>query len=356
VLVFTASNFPFAFSVAGGDTAAALAAGCPVVVKAHPGHPGLSARVAALGAEAGAPLWLVHGVDAGRDALADPRIKAAAFTGSTAGGRALLDVAHTRPDPIPFYGELGSVNPVFVSPRAVAARGMQIVDEFVASFTLGVGQFCTKPGLLFAPAGHGLAGTLVDKVRSIDAAPMLGPWVEDRYLSTLAERGGHDALSTLHAGRGTAPTLLAARLDDIAGDVDLLGEECFGPAAIVIDYGDDGDILRVADAIEGGLTATVHAEPDEEAWTRPLLDILQTRAGRIVFNGWPTGVAVSPAMHHGGPWPATTWPLFSSVGGNSISRFLRPVCFQNVPDPLLPPALQDANPLGIRRRIDGVVR
>ena len=353
VLVFAASNFPFAFSVAGGDTAAALAAGCPVIVKAHPGHPRLSARVGEIVAAAGAPVAVVHGVEAGTRALADPRVKAAAFTGSTAAGRALFDIAHTRSEPIPFYGELGSVNPVFLSRGAVAVRGPEIVAGFVGSFTLGVGQFCTKPGLLFVPAPHKLTPALVDAVRSVESAPMLGDWIESRYLESITERRGREVLQTLHSGKASAPTLLSASLADIALHPDLLGEECFGPTSIVVEYDDDTRLLDVAGTLDGTLTATVHAEPGEEAWVRPLVDVLRPRAGRIVFNGWPTGVAVSPAMHHGGPWPATTSPLHSSVGGNSIARFLVPTCYQGFPDALLPPALQDTNPLAIRRRIDG---
>ena len=176
---------------------------------------------------------------------------------------------------------------------------------------------------------------------------MLGEWISDRYLTALDERRADSGFTTLYAGEGTAPTLLAA-----SGDVDALAEECFGPASVVVEY---DDVLEAARRIDGSLTATVHAEPGEEAWVRPLLDVLGPRVGRIVFNGWPTGVAVSPAMHHGGPWPAATSPLHGSVGGNAIARFLRPVSFQDVPDALLPPALQDANPLAIRRRTDGVI-
>ena len=347
VLVFAASNFPFAFSVAGGDTASALAAGCEVVVKAHPGHPKLSDRVGQLLRDAGAPVTVIHGEEAGRAALLDPATKAAAFTGSTAGGRALFDLAASRPDPIPFYGELGSVNPAFVSPGAIEARAQEIVDGFVASFTLGVGQFCTKPGLLFLPAGHGLEGALVAAVGGVGPAPMLGDWIEDRYRATLAERSS--ATRTLHHGEGTRPTLLAAAL----ADVEAVVEECFGPASVVVEYGDEEELYHAARSVEGALTATVQAEMGEADWAASLLAELGQRVGRIVFNGWPTGVAVSPAMHHGGPWPSSTAPLHSSVGGNAISRFLRPVSYQNVPDALLPTALQDANPLGIRRRIDG---
>ncbi len=350
VLVFAASNFPFAFSVAGGDTTAALAAGCPVMVKAHPGHPRLSDAVGAILASAGAPVLVIHGEEAGRAALLDPATKAAAFTGSTVGGRALFDLAASRPDPIPFYGELGSVNPAFVSRRAVEARGPEIVAGFVASFTLGVGQVCTKPGIVFLPSGHGLAEDLAEAVGQVAAAPMLGDWIESRYTAMLADRRA--ATTTIHAGIGTAPTLLHA---PIASLVDI-AEECFGPVSIVVEYGDDDELLAAARSFEGVLTATVHIEPDDDGWAASLLDVLAERAGRVVVNGWPTGVAVNAAMHHGGPWPATTAPLHSSVGGNAITRFLRPVAFQNVPDALLPAALQEANPLGIRRRTDGVLR
>lgn len=351
VLVFAASNFPFAFSVAGGDTASALAAGCPVTVKAHPGHPRLSDRVAAILRDAGAPVTLIHGEDAARQALLDPATKAAAFTGSTAGGRALFDLAVGRPDPIPFYGELGSINPTVVTPSAARERGPEIVAGFVNSFTLGVGQFCTKPGLLFLPHGHGLTDALTEAVRGVPAAPMLGDWIEHRYTELLAARTARSEV--LHAGSGSAPTLLRTTAPALVDAPDL-AEECFGPVSIVVEYADRDELGAALAVVDGSLTATVHAEPDEYAWARELFEYLSGRVGRIVMNGWPTGVAVTAAMHHGGPWPSSTAPLFSSVGGNAISRFLRPVSYQNVPDELLPPELQDANPLGIRRRVDGV--
>ena len=353
VLVFAASNFPFAFSVAGGDTATALGAGCPVVVKAHPGHPLLSDLVGDVLTEVGLPVAVVHGVDTGTTALRDPRVRAAAFTGSTAGGRALFDVAASRPDPIPFHGELGSVNPVVVTPGAVRARGAEVVDGFVASFTLGVGQFCTKPGLLFLPAGHGLEGRLVDAVRAVGPAPMLGDRIRDRYEQLLGTRRRHETLRTLVAGDGTAPTLLACDTSALLADPSLLEEECFGPASIVVSYEDDAALLAALAELRGSLTATVHSEPGEEDRVRPVLDVLRPRAGRIVHDGWPTGVAVSEAMHHGGPWPASTSPLHGSVGGNAIARFLVPRCYQDVPDTLLPPSLRRSNPWGIVRRVDG---
>jgi len=354
VLVFAASNFPFAFSVLGGDTAAALAAGCAVIVKAHPGHPRLSRRVGELALAGGAPVAVVRGISAGRQALLDARVKAAAFTGSTSGGRVLFDLAASRPDPIPFYGELGSINPVFVSPAAVAARGQQLVEGFVGSFTLGVGQFCTKPGVLFLPAGHGLEETLAAAVRAVPAAPMLGPWIEQRYAETLAERQGDGSVRPIVAGDGTAPTLLSAKLHDLVGTQ--LVEECFGPTSLVVEYDGALELLEGACSVEGSLTATIHAEDSDVEWARALIDVVRSRVGRIVWNGWPTGVAVSPAMHHGGPWPASTAPGFSSVGGNAITRFLRPVAYQGLPDALLPAALQQNNPLGIHRRVEGELR
>jgi NADP-dependent aldehyde dehydrogenase len=367
VLVFAASNFPFAFSVPGGDTASALAAGCPVVVKAHPGHPRLSARTGEVLTEAlraaGAPegaFAVIHGMEAGTSALTDRRIKAAAFTGSERGGRALLDIATGRDEPIPFYGELGSLNPVFVTPAAVAARGDAIVDGYVGSFTLGTGQFCTKPGLLFLPEGHGLEEKLVDGVRGTSAAGMLNDRIREGHAHERDRLEGLGAVRTLvrgdDAGAGVRPTLLATTAKQLLADPDALLKECFGPTSIVVEYSDPDELLAAAEAFGGNLTATVQAEDSDSATLAPLLDRLRDRAGRLLFNGWPTGVAVAWAMHHGGPYPATTASVHTSVGTTAIRRFLRPVCYQNSPQTLLPEALQDGNPLGLPRRIDGVLR
>jgi NADP-dependent aldehyde dehydrogenase len=363
VIVFAASNFPFAFSVPGGDTASALAAGAPVVVKAHPGHPELSQRTGDVLADAlraaGAPegtLAVIHGMDAGTSALTDPRITGASFTGSIPGGRALFDIANSRPVPIPFYGELGSLNPVFVTPAAVAARGDAIAEGYVGSFTLGTGQFCTKPGLLFLPEGHGLEEKLVDAVRATAPAGMLSDRIKQGHAHERDRLIGIGAVRTLVEGdpAAVAPTLLATTAKELLADPESLLRECFGPTSIVVEYSGTEELLAAAEAFDGNLTGTIHAEDADAPTLTPLLDRLRDRVGRIVFNGWPTGVAVAWAMHHGGPYPATTASIHTSVGTTAIRRFLRPVCYQNTPDALLPEALRAANPLGIPRRVNGV--
>ncbi|WP_197319697.1 aldehyde dehydrogenase (NADP(+)) [Saccharomonospora sp. NB11] len=346
VVVFAASNFPFAFSVAGGDTASALAAGCPVVVKAHPGHPKLSDATAAIVrtalAEAGAPegtFALFHGEADGRDAVLDPRTKAVAFTGSLRGGRALFDLAVSRPEPIPFYGELGSVNPVFVTRAAAQARGEEIATGYVDSFTLGTGQFCTKPGLLLVPSDSRLPELAAEHARSKNATAMLNDRITDNYTTGLEALRGHPSVRVLVEGAlgedGPTPTLLATTAADLLADPDALATECFGPTSLVVTYDDDEQLLAVARSLEGQLTGTVHGEESDDV-ARPLLTELADRVGRVLWNGWPTGVSVTPAMHHGGPYPATTSPLHTSVGITASARFLRPVAFQNVPSTLLP--------------------
>ncbi|GAA1294189.1 aldehyde dehydrogenase (NADP(+)) [Pseudonocardia aurantiaca] len=366
VLVFAASNFPFAFSVPGGDTASALAAGSPVVIKAHPGHPKLSQRTGEVLVEAlraaGAPegtFAVIHGMDVGTTALTDPRVKAAAFTGSVKGGRALLDIATTRAEPIPFYGELGSLNPVFVTPAAVAARGDGIADGYVGSFTLGTGQFCTKPGLLFLPEGHGLEERIAAAVRGTAPAGMLNDRIREGHAHERDRLEGLGPVRTLVHGAdsdaGVAPTLLATTAKELLADPDALLQECFGPTSIIVEYAGQDEVLAAAEAFGGNLTATIHAEDGDAATLPPLLDVLRERTGRLVYNGWPTGVAVAWAMHHGGPHPATTASVHTSVGATAVRRFLRPVCYQDTPQALLPEALQDGNPLGLPRRIDGVL-
>jgi NADP-dependent aldehyde dehydrogenase len=364
VLVFAASNFPFAFSVAGGDTASALAAGCPVVVKANPGHLELSAQttdvLAGALVQAGAPVGTVatiNGIDIGRVAVVNDRIRAAAFTGSTAGGRALFDLCGGRANPIPFYGELGSANPTFVTRAAVDARGPSIVAGFVASFTLGVGQFCTKPGILCLPAGHGLEAELVRAVEQSGEAEMLMPRLRESYqqgLGEMTDAGGIEPLVVGSMGpHAVAPSLLRTRATDVLADPERLLGECFGPVSLIVEYDSPDDLCALAASFDGTLTATVHAEVADDEMATTLLAILEARTGRIVWNGWPTGVAVGWAMHHGGPYPATTSPLHTSVGATALERFLRPVCYQDVPDHLLPPPLQDANPWSLPRRVDG---
>jgi NADP-dependent aldehyde dehydrogenase len=369
VLVYAASNFPFAFSVLGGDTASALASGCPVIVKAHPSHPGLSrvvgelasAVVAGLGLPAGT-FAVIFGDERGVQALRDPRIQAAGFTGSTAGGRFLFDVAASRPAPIPFYGELGSINPAVVTPAAAAARGSEIAAGFAGSMTLGTGQFCTKPGLLFLPAGHGMEQALAAAIGEVAAAPMLNARIRDQFdggIASLAEHaevrpvgGGNGAVPD--AGSWAAPSLFATTAAAVAADPASLTREYFGPAALIVEYASAADLDAALDAVEGSLTATVHAEPDDDFDLAGLLGRLRTLAGRVIYNGWPTGVAVAWAMNHGGPWPATTSAAHTSVGATAIRRWLRPVCYQSLPDELLPEGLRAGNPWHLPRRVNGV--
>lgn len=363
VLVFAASNFPFAFSVAGGDTAAALAAGCPVIVKAHPGHPLLSMKtgdvVRAAVRDAGGPdglLTVISGLDAGRKALLDRRIRAASFTGSIPGGRALFDLANTRPDPIPFYGELGSVNPVFVTVSAARSRGAEIVEGYVSSFTLGAGQFCTKPGVLFVPAGDGLIEQLT-AAQLPGAAPLLNARIQAGFVDALDALLAHQAVQPLatdgdRRGDPPTPTIVRASIDDVLADPEHLLTEVFGPATLVVEYDDERRLLQVAALLEGQLTATVQGSDDDEI-APELIRALATKAGRVLWNQWPTGVTVSYAQQHGGPYPATTAPTTTAVGAAAIYRFLRPVAYQGLPQHLLPAALRDDNPLGIAQRVNG---
>ncbi|GAA4618605.1 aldehyde dehydrogenase (NADP(+)) [Saccharopolyspora hordei] len=357
VLVFAASNFPFAFSVAGGDTASALAAGCPVVLKAHPGHPRLSVRTGEIItkalAQSGAPdgaFQVVLGFETGTVALRDPRIKAAAFTGSVPAGRALFDIANSRPSPIPFFGELGSLNPVFATPNAVRARGEEIAKGYVTSYSGNAGQLCTKPGLLFLPADHGLDEVLTAESKAVAAHRLLNDRLHEGYCSRRAavtEVPGVRVLVEGSVDDGATPTLLSTDVDTLLEHRETLLEEVFGPLSIVVTYSSEDEARRAAEAFDGNLTATVHAEDDDAEFAASLVRRLRDRAGRVLFNGWPTGVAVSPAMQHGGPYPATTDARFTSVGTAAIDRFLRPVTYQNVPQALLPEPLRDDNPWGV---------
>jgi NADP-dependent aldehyde dehydrogenase len=358
VAVFSASNFPFAFSVAGGDTASALAAGCPVVVKAHENHPvtsDLTAEivVGALSA-AGAPqgtFGLVHGVQAGLRLLRHPGIAAAGFTGSTGGGLALARICAERPVPIPFYGELGSVNPCVVLPGAAAARPAAIATGYAGSLTLGAGQFCTNPGLLFVPEDTDLLTAVAEAVAASAGGPMLSARIFAAYTEAVAEAAAHPGVTELAAGQpghgpwGAMPQVFQVSLKEFAADLAVLATERFGPAGLVITYPSVADLLPVLAALPGNLVGTIHVDtgsPADVDLARPVIGVLEHIAGRIVFNGWPTGVAVVPAQHHGGPWPATTMPGFTSVGTAAIRRWLIPVAYQNFPADLLPSPLRDA--------------
>jgi NADP-dependent aldehyde dehydrogenase len=366
VAVYAASNFPFAFSVAGGDTASALAAGCSVLLKANPSHPELSwvtgAHVSDALAEVGAPdgiFAVVMGFETGIALVKDPRIRAAPFTGSLRGGRALFDLAVSRLEPIPFYGEPGSVNPAFVTPDAGAQRADDVAAGFVGSMSLGNGQFCTKPGLLFVPAGVGIEDRVAALAVARPAAPMLSEHIRSGYfeaLAELADRPGVRVIAgkTRHEG-DPAPTILATTGPDLLADAEAMTQECFGPAAIVVSYGSEEELLAAARVFDGQLTATIHSSGQEPV-TYTLRDVLSERVGRVIWNGWPTGVSVTYAQQHGGPNPATTSIQTTSVGTAAIYRFLRPVTYQDAPDDVLPPALQEDNPWRLPRRVDGMLQ
>ncbi|WP_143590688.1 aldehyde dehydrogenase (NADP(+)) [Thermoactinospora rubra] len=353
VAVFAASNFPFAFSVSGGDTASALAAGCPVVVKAHPAHPGTSERVAEVIRTAlpdPALLDLVHGMAAGKDLVQHPLVVAAGFTGSVPGGKAVQALIAERETPIPFFGELGSVNPVVVLPSADRS---QLASGFAASLTLGAGQFCTNPGLVFVPEDPGLLKELAAAVEAATGGPMLASRIRDGYLNGLERLGGLQVLAEGRAGEGAwavAPKVFTVDLATFAEGLPHLAEECFGPASVVVTYRDVADLPGVLARLDGSLTATVHATDPAEAAS--VVPVLRRTAGRLIWNGWPTGVAVCWAMHHGGPWPAST-SAHTSVGATAVDRWLAPAAYQDWPAELLPDELKDDNPLGIPRRVDG---
>ncbi|NLG08195.1 MAG: aldehyde dehydrogenase (NADP(+)) [Deinococcales bacterium] len=356
VAVFGASNFPFAFSVAGGDTAAALAAGCPVIAKAHPGHPGTSRLVAdvvlAAAERTGMPagvfaLALDDGHAVGAALVQLPEVKAVAFTGSRAGGEALMRLAAARPEPVPVYAEMGSVNPVFVLPEAARRRGDAIAEDLHASFTLGVGQFCTNPGVVLLPtgaAGDALAARLAELTRAGQAGTMLNARVCELYQQgrERLRAAGAELLAEGAASAGPTagtPTLWQAPLDAAMARPELL-TEVFGPSTLLLRYARAEQLLAFADALEGQLTATLQAEAEELPAQAELVEALADRAGRLIVNQFPTGVEVGPAMVHGGPWPATSDGRGTSVGTLAIDRFTRWVAYQNFPRELLPPALR----------------
>ncbi len=362
VVNFSASNFPFAFSVAGGDTAAAWAAGCPVIVKAHSGHRELSRRTAEIVTTAltaaGAPggmFQLAEGREVGVALVAHPAVRAGSFTGSVAGGRALFDIAAGRPDPIPFYGELGSVNPVVIAPGAARRRLADLATGLAGSFTLGAGQFCTKPGIVFVPAGTDLAEATAAAVGDAAPAELLTPSIANAFRDGWAELGALDGVEVVTAATagvdGVTPGIVRVAAATFVAEP-RLREEIFGPATLLVEYDGDDDLLAALETLEGNLTGTVHADPDDDV--ERIVEVLRERVGRLLFGGWPTGVAVTWSQQHGGPWPATT-SVFTSVGATSLRRFQRPVAYQSAPEHVLPAALRDGNPLGIPRRVDGVL-
>ncbi len=373
VAVFGASNFPLAFSTAGGDTAAALAAGCPVVVKGHPAHPGTAEWIARAIAQAIVDCDMPEGVfsllqgrsnDIGAALVSDPRIAAVGFTGSRGGGTALMRIAAARPVPIPVYAEMSSVNPVVLLPAALNARGAALAQGFVASLTMGAGQFCTNPGLLLAVAGPDLDAFLLAAANLVSAAPaqvMLTAGIHDAYTAGKAALGELPAVRQLADGlTDTAPTRAAAGLYTMSGEALLANpaqaHEVFGATALVVSCASLAEVEAVIRALEGQLTATLHADPADAEAARALLPALERKVGRILANGWPTGVEVTHAMVHGGPFPATSDGRSTSVGTLAIDRFLRPICYQDLPADLLPEALQNEGAAGVPMRIDGARR
>lgn len=368
VAVFGASNFPFAFSVPGGDTASALAAGCPVVAKVHEAHPMtsvLSQQALAAGARAAGVesdvVSVIYGRQAAGDLVRHPRIRAVGFTGSLAVGRELFDVAGARPVPIPFYGELGALNTLVVCREAARARGEAIGKGLAASFSLGVGQFCTKPGVALIPAsadGDAVRSALVEAVGQLPAGVLLSERTRSAFADGSTALRNHPGVEVLAEGGGApeagwwgTPLLLRAQAAELDGP---LLDECFGPVLVLVEYGSDDDLLQLLARFGPALTGTVHADADDGPVAAQLLALLSDSVGRVVWNGYPTGVAVSWAMHHGGPYPATTNPLHTSVGATSIRRWLRPISLQDVPDALLPDELKE-QPTGgqLPRRVDG---
>ncbi|MET1042977.1 MAG: aldehyde dehydrogenase (NADP(+)) [Microbacteriaceae bacterium] len=360
VAVFGASNFPLAFSVPGGDTVSALAAGCPVVIKAHPGHPLTSARsFAALSRAVArtnlppATVGLVAGFEAGRNLVLDEHIRAVGFTGSTGAGRALFDLASARPTPIPFFGELGSLNPVIVTPAAALARGQQIAGQLAASISGSAGQLCTKPNLVFVPdsAGDELVEQLAAALASVPPQTLLNDTVQQRFSESVAAWTGQPGATALTGG-GTeerGATLVGVDIDDLSG---AFLEEAFGPAAIVVRYREVADLPAALGRLGGQLTTSLMYEDDDVASLGALTEAMTEAAGRLVFNDVPTGVAVVWSMTHGGPYPAATSAAHTSVGSSAIDRWLRPVSFQDAPAALLPEELRDDS-VTVPRRVNG---
>src|SRR5688500_11279274 len=371
VAVFGASNFPLAFSTAGGDTASALAAGCPVVVKGHPAHPvtgtlvarAITRAVEASGLPAGTFSFVLGGIETGQELVRDPRITAVGFTGSRGGGLALVRAAAEREVPIPVYAEMSSINPVVVLPGALEGDVAALAQAYVGSLTLGSGQFCTNPGLLFLPSGgrgDAFLRAAGEAVSGAAGQQMLTPGIADAYASGTASLRGTEGIRVVGEGSASgehapAPVVYEAPAELLAIDDSTVTDEVFGAAGVVVRYDDVAALLPRLEALEGQLTATVHATDSDAQDASALLPVLELKAGRVLRTGWPDGVEVGHAMVHGGPYPATSDSRSTSVGSLAIERFQRPVAYQDVPAELLPEAVRDDNPWGLTRRIDGAL-
>ena len=372
VVVFGASNFPFAISVMGTDTVAALAVGCPVVVKAHPAHPHTCERLAAIVLEAAKEFGLPAGVfamvqgrshETGAALVTHPLTEAVAFTGSLRGGRALCDLAAKRERPIPVYAEMGSLNPVFLLPRALANHGEKIAEGFVGSLTLGTGQFCTNPAMVLARNGSDLDAFLQEagrRVAAVAPASMLHQGIHQAYASGVAKIAAlEDVTITAQAsGADPARSQASAVLFETASETyfrhpEILREEVFGPSSVVLRCPDPAEMVKFAEQMDGSLSATIHGTAEDLEEYRELIDVLESKVGRLVVNGYPTGLEVCPSLHHGGPYPAASHSHFTSIGLGSFLRFVRPFCYQDVPEAILPEELRNANPRSLWRLVNG---
>ncbi len=374
VAVFGASNFPFAIGVVGTDTVCALAAGCPVVVKGHPAHPGTCELLARAVYKA----LLKHSLPAGCFSLLQgrgneigltlvkhPLTQAVAFTGSLRGGRALFDAASARPNPIPVYAEMGSINPVFLLPGALQERGEQIAEAYIQSVNMGVGQFCTNPAIVLGMSGAALenfTAKTAELAKNVPPASMLHRGIAESYEAGTAvwhtigglKMAGHSESNADHRASQAACRIFKTKLDVLEHNEELQ-REVFGPCSIITECASLDDLLRFASKLEGQLTASLHGTEQDLRDYAPLVRVLERKVGRIIFNGFGTGIEPCPAMHHGGPYPAASHSHFTSIGTGSILRFVRPVCYQGFPDGELPLALQNTNPTGAMRLVDGAL-
>ena len=369
VAVFGASNFPLAFSVAGGDTASALAAGCPVIVKGHSAHPGTSELVGKAVQRAVRNIGLPKGVfslifdsgyEIGQALVDDRRVKAVAFTGSRRGGLALMSIAQQREEPIPMYAEMSSINPVILFPGAAAERSAEIAQQFVASVLMGAGQFCTSPGLVIAIEGDGLDRFIEAASHAMTeagAATMLTPGIHSAYEAGIAALGGHASVQTVARGKTGGTYQCVAGLFATTAKAFLadqkLAEEIFGSSSLVVRCSDEAELAEVVESLEGQLTAALQITRSDHDYARRLLPVLERKVGRILVNGFGTGVEVAHAMVHGGPFPSTSDSRWTSVGTMAINRFLRPICYQDVPDDLLPLELSDNSPYTYEKLVAG---
>lgn len=372
VVIFGASNFPFAFSTAGGDTASAIGAGCPVIIKAHPAHPqtsqimadAISAVVKAFGWPEGIFSHITGtSYEIGTYLTQHPDIRAIAFTGSFNGGKALFDIASRRKEPIPVFAEMGSINPVFVFQNLLETKAEALAKEYINSLTLGVGQFCTNPGVFMALKGEGLdrfINTLKDEIHKITPVKMLHKGIFDNFeknKNSAMEQPDVEIIASAHTETGSSlgnATVIKTSAGNFLNNP-VLSEEVFGPFGIVVECETDEEFMKIAQQLKGQLTITIAATHKDVRDNSTLITILKDKCGRLLFNGMPTGVEVVYGMQHGGPFPSTTDPRFTSVGPDAVKRFVRPICFQNWPDEFLPDELKNENPLQISRMVDGTV-